>query len=65
MADFRKDHAPELNSWDTAVAPLVKRVLELTIANSAEKDTSGPPIDLVEIRPTGVHWLEKKPNCPE
>ena len=65
MADFRKDHAPELNSWDTAMAPLVKRVLELTIANSAEQDTSGPPIDLVEIQPTGVHWLEKKPNCSE
>ncbi len=65
MADFRRDHASELTTWDAAMAPLIERVLELSINYSAEKDDVGLPIDLIEIDSSGTHWLRKKPNCQD
>jgi len=65
LADFRRDHTSELSTWDSAMAPLVERVIELSIKYSVEKDDIGPPIDLAEIDSSGVHWLRKKDNCAE
>jgi hypothetical protein len=65
IAEFRREHASELTTWDTTMAPLIERVLELSINYSAEKDDVGLPIDLIEIDSSGTHWLRKKPNCQD
>jgi len=31
---------------------------------AANKDRSGPPVDILQIDRNGPKWIEKKPNCP-
>jgi hypothetical protein len=31
---------------------------------AANKDRSGPPVDILRIDRNGPKWIEKKPNCP-
>ena len=40
----------------------VRSMISYDIA--ANKDRSGPPIDILRIDRNGPKWIEKKPNCP-
>ena len=43
----------------------VQRYVELTIAWNLELHDIGGPTDIAEVDKTGIHWIQRKPNCPE
>jgi hypothetical protein len=59
MDDFRSKNLGLLR--DDPVA-FVRSMIFSDIA--ANKDRSGPPVDILRIDQNGPKWIEKKPNCP-
>lgn len=50
-------------AWlDRADAAAARRLIELQIA--ATPEFVAPPIDVLEIRPTGVRWIDRAPTSP-
>jgi uncharacterized protein YcbX len=62
LSDFKSQHAGA--AWDEVIASLVERIAELTIAYSAHKEDVAGPIDVVEVKTSGIRWFHKKENCP-
>jgi len=47
-------------------AEFTSKMAELTVLLHPDKDALAFPIDVLQLRQrTGVHWVWKKPNCPE
>jgi len=59
--EFMSEHPKD--NWDSMAVPLLERIIELTIRYSVHRDEVGEPIDIIEITPTGTHWIKKKANC--
>ena len=59
MDDFRSKNLGLLR--DDPVAFVRSMILSDIAAN---KERSGPPVDILRIDKNGARWVEKKPNCP-
>jgi hypothetical protein len=59
MEDFRSKN-PALLRNDPAA--FVRSMILFDIA--ANKDRSGPPVDILRVDPNGPRWIDKKSNCP-
>lgn len=57
----------EIKQWaNMSEAQIAVRLVDLTIAFSADKEKVGPPIDVVELRSDGtITWLQNPQNCKE
>jgi hypothetical protein len=49
--------------WKDGLTAGVRRLVQTEI--DARSEYVGPPIDLLQIKPQGAKWLQKKPQCPE
>jgi hypothetical protein len=59
MDDFRSKN-PDLLQDDPVT--FVRSIIFADIA--ANKNRSGPPVDILRLDQSGVTWIDKKPNCP-
>jgi len=59
MDDFRFNNRGLFENDPVAV---VRSMILADIA--ANKDRSGPPVDILRIDKNGPKWIDKKPNCP-
>ncbi len=64
FAEFNAEYGATI-SWNAAIIPLFQRIIDLSMAHSVGKKDLGGPIDILEIRRTGICWPQKKKNCPE
>lgn len=44
---------------------LARYAVNLAIRYHPERDSMGGPVDVVEMLPTGIHWVQRKPSCHE
>jgi hypothetical protein len=47
--------------WKAGLAAGARKLVETEIA--ARNDYVGPPVDIVSIKPKGIAWIAKKPEC--
>jgi len=64
LDEFRTKY-PVGTAWDVVMIPLLRRAIELSISYPAFKKDIGGPIDIIEIHPSGLRWIQKKTNCPD
>jgi len=60
MADFLADKRDSLSKEEPL--RIVRDLIALDI--EANKDRSGPPVDIMRIDAKGPIWIDKKPGCP-
>ncbi len=47
-------------------ADLATKIIDLSIRLHPHPERIGPPVDVLQIMPTtGIHWIQRKPECPE
>jgi hypothetical protein len=74
VAEFNEQHSVRAKQWlhdfrvrynPEAFSLLSWYAVSLTIQHSPDRDMVAVPIDVVEVLPTGVHWVTRKPNCKD
>lgn len=63
LSEFETRHAGAV--WDTDTSALAEWVVKLTMNYSASRQFVGGPIDVVEVRTSGIRWIRRKHACPE